>query len=221
MSITERYKAIISSVPENVRIVAVSKTKPAAMIEELYSVAGHRIFGENKAQEFAAKQLILPTDIEWHFIGHLQTNKIKYIAPSVALIHSIDSLKLLNEINKEAIKCKRVIPCLLQFYIAKEESKHGFSMMEVQRMLDDSKFWQLLNISVRGVMGMATYTSDKNQIRSEFKELNNIFHNLKSTYFLQNPEFREISMGMTDDYQIAIEEGSTLVRIGSGIFGER
>jgi len=221
MNYIERFNELRTSIPENVKIVAVSKTKPASKIEELYHQAGHKIFGENKAQELITKQVILPFDIDWHFIGHLQTNKIKIIAPFIGLIQSVDSFKLLAEINKEALKCNRVIPCLLQFYIASEESKFGFSMDEASKMFDDNRIQDLKNITVQGVMGMATYTPNENQIRSEFKALFNYFKTLKSNYFANDPGFCEISMGMTDDYQLAIDEGSTIVRIGSGIFGER
>jgi len=221
MNIVDRFNEIKSSIPESVRIVAVSKTKPVEMIGDLYSATGHKIFGENKAQELAAKQQILPKNIEWHFIGHLQSNKIKYIAPYIDLIHSVDSFKLLIEINKEALRCNRIIPCLLQFHIAQEEAKYGFSFDAAKMMLDDEKFKDLTNISVRGVMGMATLTKDEVQIRSEFITLNNYFHDLKTRYFTGFSEFNEISMGMTEDYHIAIEEGSTLIRVGSGIFGSR
>lgn len=219
MSIEDRFNTIRTKVPSNVKIVAVSKTKPAAMIEDLYFKTGHSIFGENKARELESKYIILPKEINWHYIGHLQTNKIKYIAPFVNLVHSVDSFRLLCEINKEAVKCNRIIPCLLQFYIAKEESKFGFSIEEVYKMCDDPAFQGLSNISIHGVMGMATYTSDKNQIRSEFRTLFNYFSALQTRYFHFHPDFTEISMGMSDDYPIAIEEGSTIVRIGSGIFG--
>jgi PLP dependent protein len=221
MSIEDRFNIIRAKVPSNVKIVAVSKTKPATMIEELYLRTSHTIFGENKARELESKQKILSKEINWHFIGHLQTNKIKYIAPFVDLVHSVDSFRLLSEINKEAAKCNRVIPCLLQFYIAREEAKFGFSIDEVNRMLDDKEFQELSNISLHGVMGMATFTSDKDQIRSEFHTLVNFYNELKTRNFLHRPHFCEISMGMTDDYAIAIEEGSTMVRIGSGIFGGR
>jgi len=221
MSIEDRFNIIRAKVPSNVKIVAVSKTKPATMIEELYLRTSHTIFGENKARELESKQKILSKEINWHFIGHLQTNKIKYIAPFVDLVHSVDSFRLLSEINKEAAKCNRVIPCLLQFYIAREEAKFGFSIDEVNRMLDDKEFQELSNISLHGVMGMATFTSDKDQIRSEFHTLVNCYNELKTRNFLHRPHFCEISMGMTDDYAIAIEEGSTMVRIGSGIFGGR
>lgn len=221
MNLVDRFYEIKSSIPESVRIVAVSKTKPAGMIDDLFLETGHKIFGENKAQELAAKQQILPHDIEWHFIGHLQSNKIKFIAPYIKLIHSVDSFKLLTEINKDALKCNRIIPCLLQFHIAKEEAKYGFSFDAARKMLDDKKFQDMTNISVRGVMGMATLTKDEGQIRSEFKTLNKYFQALKTSYFADFSEYNEISMGMTEDYHIAIEEGSTLIRVGSGIFGFR
>ena len=221
MNSVERLNKIKNTVPSNIKIVAVSKTKPATTIEMLYSKSGQRLFGENKVKELEAKHEILPPDIEWHFIGHLQTNKIKYIAPFVSLIHSIDSYRLLREINKEAQKQNRIIPCLLQFYIAREEAKYGFSLEEAFQMLDDNQFHEFSNISIKGVMGMATYTNDTQQIRSEFKSLFNIFESIKSGYYAQKNDFCEISMGMTEDYLIALEEGSTIVRIGSGIFGER
>jgi pyridoxal phosphate enzyme (YggS family) len=221
MNSIDRLQEIRTKVPANVKIVAVSKTKPASMIELLYMEAGQRYFGENKVQELEAKHTSLPGDINWHFIGHLQTNKIKYIAPYVALIQSVDSFKLIREINKEGIKNNRIIPCLLQFHIAKEEAKFGFSYDEANQMLDDVLFYQLSNISIQGVMGMATFTEDKHQIRTEFKTLFDYYNSLKSKYFAKDPGFCELSIGMTDDYQLAVEEGSTIVRIGSGIFGER
>jgi len=221
MNAADRLNEIKAKVPTNVSIVAVSKTKPAAMIEELYISCGHKSFGENKAQELSAKQKILPADIDWHFIGHLQTNKIRFIASYVGLIQSVDSFRLLREINKEAFKCKRVIPCMLQFHIAKEEAKFGFSIDEVYEMLDDNMFHELSNISLKGVMGMATLTTNHNQIRTEFRMLFNYYSALRSKYFSDTPGFSEVSMGMTDDYLIAIDEGSTIIRIGSGIFGER
>jgi PLP dependent protein len=221
MNSVDRLNDIRSKVPANVKIVAVSKTKPVPMIDELYKETGQRIFGENKVQELDAKHRQLYDDITWHFIGHLQTNKIRYIAPYVGLIQSVDSFRLIHEINKEAIKYNRVIPCLLQFHIAREEAKYGFSIDEATRMLDDNSFHELSNIAITGVMGMATYTIDNHQIRSEFKALFNYYNTLKSRFFIQNPDFCEISMGMTDDYLLAIEEGSTIIRIGSGIFGDR
>jgi hypothetical protein len=221
MNSVDRLNEIRTRVPANVKIVAVSKTKPASMIEFLYKETGQRIFAENKVQELQAKYEILPADIEWHFIGHLQTNKVRLIAPYVALIQSVDSYKLIREINKEGNKNNRIIPCLIQFHIAKEESKYGFSLNEAIQMLDDDRFHELSNISIVGVMGMATFTENKQQIRSEFKTLLSYYNELKSRYFTNNPDFSEVSMGMTDDYKIAIEEGSTIIRIGSGIFGER
>jgi hypothetical protein len=167
------------------------------------------------------KHAQLPQDIEWHFIGHLQTNKIKYIAPYVSLIHSIDSFPLLKEVNKAAVKNGRVIPCLLQFHIADEETKFGFSLEECEQMLQSPDFQELGNVTIHGVMGMATFTDNHDQVRREFHHLHDIFDKLKTNYFAQNPDFKELSMGMTDDYPIAIEEGSTLIRIGSAIFGPR
>ena len=216
----EKYDEIRASLPAGVRLVAVSKFKPAEDIATLYQ-HGQRVFGENHAQEMKTKHEQLPQDIEWHFIGHLQTNKIKYIAPYVALIHSIDSFDLLKEVNKHAIKNNRVIPCLLQFHIANEETKFGFSFEECEAMLIDPDFQELKNVEIHGVMGMATFTDNMEQVRGEFRHLHQIFDNLKTQYFSQNPDFEEISMGMTDDYPIAIEEGSTLIRIGSAIFGPR
>lgn len=221
MNSIDRLNEIRTKVPAIVKIVAVSKTKTASRIEELYKESGQRLFGENKAQELEVKHSILPLDIDWHFIGHLQTNKIKYIAPYVGLIQSVDSFRLLCEINKAAKKCDRVIPCLIQFHIASEEAKFGFTFEEALRMLDDNMFNELSNVSIKGVMGMATFTNNENQIKKEFKTLFNYFENIKSRYFQQRSDFSEISMGMTDDYLLAIEEGSTIVRIGSGIFGER
>ena len=216
----EKYDEIRASLPAGVRLVAVSKFKPAEDISALYQ-HGQRVFGENHAQEMKAKHEILPQDIEWHFIGHLQTNKIKYIAPYVALIHSIDSFSLLQEVNKHALKNNRVIPCLLQFHIADEETKFGFTFEECEAMLNDAGFQELKNVEIHGVMGMATFTDNHAQVRCEFQHLHQIFDDLKSQYFSHNPDFKEISMGMTDDYPIAIKEGSTLIRIGSAIFGPR
>ncbi|MBO4381698.1 MAG: YggS family pyridoxal phosphate-dependent enzyme [Bacteroidales bacterium] len=216
----EKYREIKQSLPENVRLIAVSKFKPASDIKMLYD-EGQRAFGENKAQEMKAKHEVLPQDIEWHFIGTLQTNKIKYIAPYVTMIHSIDRAELLREVNKHAAKVGRIIPCLLQFHIAEEETKHGFLLEECEEMLRSSEFGQLQNVSLHGVMGMATFTDDMEQVRGEFRHLHDIYLHLKETYFQNNPDFKELSMGMTDDYPIAIEEGSTMVRIGSAIFGAR
>lgn len=220
MNIAGNIAEIKKNLPQGVRLVAVSKTKPNEDVLEAYH-SGHKIFGENKVQELLAKYEQLPQDIEWHFIGHPQTNKVKYIAPFISLIHGVDSLKLLKTINKEARKNERIIPCLLQFHIAEEATKFGFSLAEAQQMLGSEEFAKLKNVGVIGVMGMATYTDDKTQIRNEFKRLNTIFNTLKNEYFSTLETFREISMGMSDDYPIAVEEGSTMVRVGSKIFGER
>jgi len=202
------------------RLVAVSKYHPIETLQEAYE-AGQRIFGESKVQEMTQKHDALPKDIEWHFIGHLQTNKIKYMAPFVALIHGVDSYKLLTEINKQAIKAGRIIPCLLQIHIAQEETKFGFSMDECRSMLEAGEWKTLSHARISGVMGMATHTDDEAQIEGEFKSLSDFFHEIKETHFKDAPEFKEISMGMSDDYPIAIHHGSTLIRVGSRIFGER
>lgn len=220
MSVTENIDLIKANLPENVRLVAVSKNKPTKLILEAYN-HGQRAFGENKVQELVLKYEELPKDIEWHFIGHLQSNKIKFIAPFVCMIHGVDSFKLLKTIDAEAKKIGRIIPCLLQFYIAKEETKFGLSMEEAVEMLNSDEYKLLHHIHVSGVMGMATYTDDENQIRKEFGCLKSWFDMLKSEYFAGDIHFKEISMGMSDDYLIAIDEGSTMIRIGSIIFGER
>ena len=216
----QTYHSIKDSLPEGVRLVAVSKTKPEEDIMTLYN-EGQRIFGENKAQELKGKYEHLPKDIEWHLIGHLQTNKIKYIAPFVSMIHSIDSYELLKEVNKHAIKHERVLNCLLQFHIAQEETKFGFLLDECEAMLNDPSFADLQNIKICGVMGMASLTDNQEQIHREFHTLHEYFKLLKDKYFSNNPDFKELSMGMSEDYPIAIEEGSTLVRVGSAIFGAR
>jgi len=221
MVLADRFKEVRAKVPANVKIIAVSKTKPVSMIEDIYLNTGHIFYGENKALELEKKHSLLPEAINWHYIGHLQTNKIKYIAQFVSLIQSVDSFRVLYAINKEAIKNNRVIPCLLQFHIASEAAKFGFSIEEVLAMLSDKSFQDLANVRIDGVMGMATFTDNEQQIRTEFKTLFNYFNILKTGYFANYPGFCEISMGMSDDYRIAIEEGSTMVRIGSGIFGER
>lgn len=214
------YKEVLSTIPKDVCLVAVSKTKPVNDIIEIYN-QGQRVFGENKVQELVAKHEELPKDIEWHLIGHLQTNKVKYIAPFVSLIHSIDSLKLLKEVNKEAKKNDRVINCLLQFHIAQEETKFGLNLDEAKALLESEDFMQMENVSIVGIMGMASFSDDENQVRDEFRILENTFSILKSHYFKFNDNFKEISMGMSGDYKIAIEEGSTMVRVGSLIFGKR
>jgi PLP dependent protein len=220
MTIAENIDTLKSRLPAKVQLVAVSKTKPVEMLMEAYN-HGQRVFGENKVQEMSAKFEVMPKDIAWHFIGHLQTNKIKYMASFVHLIHSVDSFKLLKSINAEAKKVDRIIPCLLQFHIAEEETKFGLSMEEACEMFHSGEFKQLANVKVCGVMGMATFTEDETQIRREFASLKKYFDELKSDYFSGDDEFKQISMGMSGDYQIAVEEGSTMVRIGSTIFGER
>ncbi len=206
--------------PTNTTLVAVSKTKPTAAIQAMYD-QGQRIFGENRVQELVEKEAVLPKDIEWHQIGHLQTNKVKYIAPFVSLIHAVDSLKLLKEINKQALKNNRVIDCLLQFHIAEESSKFGFDEAEVSTMLTSDTYKTLANIRIVGVMGMATFTHDETQVKQEFRQLKQLFDTLKKTFFPSATHFKEISMGMSGDYQLAIKEGSTMVRIGSLLFGSR
>ena len=201
-------------------MIAVSKTKPNEMLQEAYD-AGQRLFGENKALEMRDKHEALPKDIEWHFIGHLQKNKIKYIAPFVAMIHSIDSLELLQEVNKHAEKVGRVIDCLLQFHIAEEETKFGLDMDEAKALLESEGYKALKNVRIVGVMGMATHTEDKTQIRNEFRHLKVMRDEIKQRWFATEDSFCEISMGMSGDYEIAMEEGSTLVRVGSAIFGAR
>ena len=218
--IQEEIKRIQAELPESVRLVAVSKFHPIEALQEAYD-AGQRIFGESKVQEMTMKYEALPKDIEWHFIGHLQTNKIKYMAPYVALIHGVDSYKLLAEIDKQARKAGRVIPCLLQIHIAQEETKFGFSTDECRTMLDAGEWRTLQNIQIAGVMGMATNTDNEAQIETEFHTLADFFHETKETYFKDSPYYKEISMGMSDDYPLAIRHGSTLIRIGSRIFGER
>ena len=220
MSISDNIIILREDIPHSVRIIAVSKTHSPEEIIEVYHT-GHRLFGENRAQELIDKQPLLPEDIQWHFIGHLQTNKVKYIAPYVAMIHSIDSLKLLKEINKQALKNNRVIDCLLQFHIAQEESKYGLDMDEAKQILESQDYLQMKHIRVCGVMGMATFTDDMDWVRKEFQNLKKMFDFLKVNYFAGDEGFCEISMGMTSDYHVAIEEGSTMVRIGTAIFGER
>lgn len=218
--IQEEIKRIQAELPKSVRLVAVSKFHPVEALQEAYE-AGQRIFGESKVQEMTQKYESLPKDIEWHFIGHLQTNKIKYIAPYVSLIHGVDSYKLLVEINKQAAKAGRIIPCLLQIHIAQEETKFGFSIDECREMLQEEDWKSLANVRISGVMGMATNTDDEEEISKEFDTLACFFQEIKETYFPDSPTFKEISMGMSDDYPLAIEKGSTLIRVGSKIFGER
>lgn len=219
MSVSQRITEITSQLPPSTRLVAVSKFQPAEAVMEAYR-AGQRLFGESRAQELAAKYEALPKDIEWHFIGHLQTNKIKYILPIASLIHSVDSYKLLEAINKEAEKIDRVVSVLLEIHIAKEETKSGFTPEECLGMLEEGEWKKCSHVKICGLMGMATYTDNKEQIREEFHALSSLFREIKEKY-LPEDFFKELSMGMSEDYLIAIEESGTLVRIGSSIFGER
>jgi len=202
------------------RLIAVSKTHPVERIKEAYDV-GQRIFGENKVQELVAKQAELPKDTEWHMIGHLQSNKAKQLVPVVSLIHSVDSFKLLEEINKQAKKVNRIIACLLQVHIAKEETKFGFDEAELIDLIQSGKITALDSVKVIGLMGMATFSNNKEQVRNEFKSLKKLFDQIAKMNLPANMEMKELSMGMSQDYQVAIEEGSTLVRIGTAIFGSR
>jgi pyridoxal phosphate enzyme (YggS family) len=220
MSIASEIQQIKASLPEGVQLVAISKYHPKEAIEEAYA-AGQRIFGESKVQEMTEKYEALPRDIQWHFIGHLQTNKIKYMAPYVALIHGVDSLKLLTEIDKQAAKAGRIIPCLLQIHVAQEETKFGFSFEECRQMLAEGEWRALTHVRIDGVMGMASNVDDEVQIRREFHSLRTFFEELRQGCFASEAHFKEVSMGMSHDYPIALEEGATLVRIGSKIFGER
>jgi PLP dependent protein len=208
------------SLPYSVRLVAVSKTRPVSDILDAYN-AGQRCFGENRVQEILSKKDHLPADIEWHLIGHLQSNKVRSVVPFISLIHSVDSMKLLTVINSEALKINRVVDVLMQVHIAMEETKFGFSKAEIEDMLGSPDFVYLKNIRICGVMGMATFTSDTDQVRREFRSLYALYSDLKKRYFNSAEQFSEISMGMSGDYKIAAEEGSTMVRVGSLIFGER
>jgi pyridoxal phosphate enzyme (YggS family) len=217
--IAANIKYLKSQLPTTVRLVAVSKTKPVSDIMTAYN-AGQTIFGENRVPELLNKTDLLPKDIEWHFIGHLQSNKVKSLVPVVNMIQSVDSSKLLQLINSEALRAGKTVDCLLQIHIATEETKFGFSMPELNDCLN-SDLSKLLNVRISGVMGMATFTSDKEKIRAEFIFLHNCFHSLKEKYFRSDDHFKEISMGMSGDYDLAVNEGSTMVRIGSLIFGDR
>lgn len=219
MSITQNITQIKAQLPVNVALVAVSKTKPVADLMEAYNV-GQRIFGENKIQEMTEKWEAMPKDIEWHMIGHVQTNKVKFMAEYVSLIHGVDSLKLLEEINKQALKHNRIINCLLQIYIAEEESKFGLDQNELDEILNSEEFKTLKNIQITGLMGMATFTENQSQIKKEFQNLKAIFDKYKNLNPV-NCNLNTLSMGMSGDYQMAIECGSTMVRIGSSIFGVR
>lgn len=220
MDVKNNIERFTQSLPGNCRLIAVSKTQPAGKIMEAYE-AGQRIFGENKVQELTGKYEILPKDIQWHMIGHLQSNKVKYIAPFVHLIHSVDSFKLLQEINKQGNKVNRIINCLLQIHIAEEETKFGFSEAEALELIQSPALTALTHIKITGLMGMATLTENETQIRKEFRGLQGLSEKIKSLKKPSHVEMRELSMGMSSDYKIAMEEGSTLVRIGTAIFGER
>jgi PLP dependent protein len=211
---------LLKQIPSSVKLVAVSKTKPVSDIMEAYN-AGQRCFGENRVQEILNKKDLLPGDIEWHLIGHLQSNKVKNIVPFAGMIQSVDSFKILKTINSEAAKINKVMDCLLQIHIAQEETKFGFSLPELKEMLSLSEFSEMNHVRICGVMGMATFTSDNVQVHKEFRNLSEYFNTLKKLFFPQDRYFKDISMGMSGDYEIAIEEGSTIVRIGSKIFGER
>lgn len=219
MSIQSNLNTIKASLPENVTLVAVSKTKPVSDLMQAYE-AGQRIFGENKIQEMTDKWEEMPKDIQWHMIGHVQSNKVKFMAPFVSLIHGVDSLKLLQEINKQALKNNRIIDCLLQIHIAEEETKFGLDENELNQLLSSFEFKEMKNIRILGLMGMATFTENQNQIKKEFTHLKSIFDSIQ-TIENENLQLNTISMGMSGDYQLAIECGSTMVRIGSSIFGDR
>ncbi len=218
--IASNIRSLKENLPASVKLVAVSKTKPVSDILEAYN-SGHRIFGENRVQELLLKKDLLPRDIEWHLIGHLQGNKVKPVVPFINMIESVDTFRLLKLINDEASKVNRVVDCLLQIHIAEEEAKFGFSLAEIQEMAGSGEIKDLNHIRICGVMGMATFTNNNARIRKEFKYLAACFSELKDNYFKDTPAFREISMGMSGDYKIAVEAGSTMVRIGSLIFGER
>lgn len=220
MSIGTNLLETKNLLPKGVTLVAVSKTHPPESIMEAYN-AGHRVFGENKVQELVSKYEVLPRDIEWHLIGHLQSNKVKYVVPFVRLIHSVDSLRLLVTIDREAQKVNRVVDCLLQIHIASEETKFGLSADELEQLLDDGEYSLLQHVRVVGLMGMATFTENMEQVRMEFRFLRQLFERIREKHFVGKPWFCELSMGMSSDFRIAVEEGSTMVRIGSNIFGQR
>ena len=220
MTTESNLNKVISSLPVGVKLIAVSKTKDNESIMEAYR-AGQRRFGENKVQELVGKWETLPKDIEWHFIGHLQSNKVRFIAPFISMIHAIDSFKILKVLDEEAKRAGRVIPCLIQVHIATEETKFGFSPEEVVELFHTKEVAELKNIVIAGVMGMATYTDDEEVISQEFSTLHTLFQTIKEDFFKDDPSFCEISMGMSQDYHLAIENGSTMVRVGSSIFGER
>ena len=220
MYIAEQITKLRNELPEGVNLLAISKYQPIEALQEAYD-AGQRMFGENHIQEMAAKAAVLPKDIAWHFTGHVQTNKIKYMASFVSLIHAVDSFRLLREINKHAAKHERVIDCLLQIHIAQEETKYGLTIEECRELLATEPWRELANVRIVGLMAMGSNTDDMEQVRGEFRQMKQLFNELKETYFADDPSFCHLSEGMTDDYPIAIEEGSTIVRIGSMIFGDR
>lgn len=220
MSITQNIQRLTAQLPQGVKLVAVSKFHPIERIHEAYD-AGQRIFGENRAQELAAKAPQLPSDIEWHFIGHLQKNKVRMIMPWASIIQSIDSTQLLQLVNKEAARINRHVNVLLQLHVAKEQTKSGFTIDEIFEAAEDGAFRDLSNVTICGVMAMATFTDDMEQVASEFELVRNTFLTLRDKYFSHNDAFKEISMGMSDDWRIAVEHGATLVRIGTDIFGQR
>ena len=220
MSIADNIQFLHNSLPEGVSLLAISKYQPIEALQEAYD-AGQRMFGENHIQEMAAKAAILPKDIEWHFTGHVQTNKIKYMASFVSLVHAIDSFRLLREIDKHASRHNRTIDCLLQIHIAQEKTKYGLTMDECRQLLATEPWRELQHVRIVGLMAMGSNTDDMEQVRSEFRQIKQLFDELKSAYFTDAPSFCQISEGMTDDYPIAIEEGSTIIRIGSMVFGQR
>ena len=220
MSIQNSLAGLLALLPPTVKLIAVSKNQPVSDILEAYQF-GQRRFGENKVQELLRKQAVLPADIEWHFIGHLQTNKVRELIPFIHLIQSIDSMKLLNEVNKEASRLNRVVDCLLELHIATEDTKFGLDLSEARRLLESEDYRMMKNVRITGLMGMATFTPNVDCIRNEFRLLHHYFQILQEDYFPGEPDFAEISMGMSDDFPIAVEEGSTIVRIGTAIFGER
>ena len=220
MYIAKQIKRLRSELPEGVNLLAISKYQPIEALQEAYD-AGQRMFGENHIQEMAAKAAALPKDIAWHFTGHVQTNKIKYMASFVSLIHAVDSFRLLREINKHAAKHDRIIDCLLQIHIAQEDTKYGLTIDECRELLATEPWRELTNVRIVGLMAMGSNTDDMELVRGEFRQMKQLFDELRDTYFADEPSFSQLSEGMTDDYPIAIEEGSTIVRIGSMIFGDR
>lgn len=220
MSIKNNLLEVKAEIPQGVELVAISKYHPVEALQEAYD-AGQRIFGESHVQELVGKEAVLPKDIIWHFIGHLQTNKVKYIAPFISLIHAVDTMKLLKEIDKQAEKAGRKINCLLQMHIAQEDTKFGFAPDELKEMLAAGEWRQYEHVQIAGLMCMATNTDDQNQIQQEFHYARTIYDDVKKAYFSDDEQFKELSMGMSSDYTIAINEGCTMVRVGSKIFGNR